>query len=63
MAHVPLGLPVTVFALSGVPARGLDEPIARRWGPRIAARGRHRDAVRSSKDDSVEVRGPRPAPP
>jgi hypothetical protein len=48
---------VAAFAPSGPVVVGLDETIARRWGATIAARGRYRDAVRSSKDDFVQVRG------
>ncbi len=57
VARVLLGLLVTAFAPTGVLVFGLDETIERRWGPRIAAKGLYRDAVRSSKDYFVKVSG------
>jgi hypothetical protein len=36
---------------------GIDETIERRWGPRIAARGIYRDAVRSSASHFVKTSG------
>jgi DDE superfamily endonuclease len=57
VARVLLGLLVAAFAPTGVLVFGLDETIERRWGPRIAARGLYRDAVRSSKDYFVKVSG------
>jgi hypothetical protein len=36
---------------------GMDETIERRWGPKIAARGIYRDAVRSSKAFFVKTSG------
>lgn len=36
---------------------GLDETIERRWGPKIAARGIYRDAVRSSQSHFVKASG------
>ena len=46
-AEVLLGLPVAAFAPSGPVAIGVDDTLERRWGKRIAARGIHRDPVRS----------------
>jgi hypothetical protein len=57
VARALLGLLVAAFAPVGPLVFGLDETIARRWGAKIAARGLYRDAVRSSKDDFVKVRG------
>jgi len=36
---------------------GIDETIERRWGPKIAARGIYRDAVRSSESHFVKTSG------
>jgi hypothetical protein len=36
---------------------GIDETIERRWGPKIAARGIYRDAVRSSQSHFVKASG------
>ncbi len=47
-AFVPPGAPVVV---------GLDETLERRWGRRIAARGVHRDPVRSSHGHLVKASG------
>ncbi len=57
VARVLLGLLVAVFAPAGPLVFGLDETIERRWGPRIAAKGLYRDAVRSSKEYFVKVSG------
>lgn len=38
---------------------GLDDPIERRWGKRIAARGLYRDPVRASHGHFVRASGPR----
>ncbi|HEU5329201.1 MAG TPA: transposase [Thermomicrobiales bacterium] len=57
VARVLLGLLVAVFAPVGPLVFGLDETIERRWGPKIAAKGLYRDAVRSSKDYFVKVSG------
>src|SRR5207247_1575183 len=57
VARVLLGLLVAAFAPAGPLVFGLDETIERRWGPRIAAKGLYRDAVRSSKDYFVKVSG------
>ena len=57
VSRVLLGLLVATFAPTGPLVLGLDETIARRWGARIAATGLYRDAVRSSKDYFVKVRG------
>jgi len=56
-SRVLLGLLVAAFAPAGPVVVGVDETIARRWGAKIAARGRYRDAVRSSKGYFVKVRG------
>jgi hypothetical protein len=42
---------------SGPLVFGIDETIERRWGPKIAARGIYRDAVRSSKSHFVKASG------
>jgi hypothetical protein len=52
-----LGLLVAAFAPTGPLILGLDETIERRWGPKIAAKGLYRDAVRSSKGYFVKVSG------
>jgi DDE superfamily endonuclease len=57
VARVLLGQLVAALAPTGVLVVGLDETIERRWGPRIAAKGLYRDAVRSSKDYFVKVSG------
>ena len=57
VSRVLLGLLVATFAPTGPRILGLDETIERRWGAQIAARGRYRDAVRSSKDYLVTVSG------
>ena len=57
VARVLLGLLVAVFAPAGPLGFGLDETSERRWGPKIAAKGLYRDAVRSSKDYFVTVSG------
>jgi len=57
VSQVLLGLLVATFAPTGPLVFGLDETIERRWGPQIAAKGLYRDAVRSSKDYFVKVRG------
>ncbi len=57
VARVLLGLLVAAFVPTGPLVFGLDETIERRWGAKIAAKGRYRDAVRSSKDYFVKVSG------
>lgn len=57
VARVLLAQLVAALAPTGVLVVGLDETIERRWGPRIAAKGLYRDAVRSSKDYFVKVSG------
>jgi hypothetical protein len=57
VARALLGQLVAALAPTGVLVVGLDETIERRWGPRIAAKGLYRDAVRSSKDYFVKVSG------
>jgi hypothetical protein len=42
---------------SGPLVFGIDETIERRWGPKIAARGIYRDAVRSSRSHFVKASG------
>jgi len=48
---------VTAFLPDGPLVFGLDETLERRWGPRIAARGIYRDAVRSSDAHLVKCSG------
>ena len=48
---------VAAFLPEGPLVFGLDETLERRWGPRIAARGIYRDAVRSSKSHVVKCSG------
>jgi len=57
VSRVLLGLLVAAFAPGGPLVLGLDETVERRWGAQIAARGRYRDAVRSSKGYFVKVSG------
>ncbi len=57
VSRVLLGLLVAAFAPTGPLILGLDETIGRRWGPKIAATGRYRDAVRSSTGYFVKVSG------
>jgi len=59
LARVLLGLLVAAFAPAGPLVVGLDEPVERRWGAPLAAKGRYRDAVRSSKGYFVKVSGRR----
>ena len=59
VARVLRGLLGAAFAPCGPPVVGVDEPIARRWGAKIAAKGPYRDAVRSSTGYFVRVGGPR----
>jgi len=48
---------VAAFLPAGPLVFGLDETLERRWGPRIAARGIYRDAVRSSGAHLVKCSG------
>ena len=48
---------VATFLPVGPLVFGLDETLERRWGPRIAARGIYRDAVRSSNSHLVKCSG------
>ena len=48
---------VNVFVPEGVLVMGIDDPIERRWGRRIAARGIYRDPVRSSDSHFVKTSG------
>jgi len=57
VSRVLPGLLVAAFAPAGPVVVGLDETIERRWGAKIAAKGRYRDAVRSSKGYFVKVSG------
>lgn len=57
VSRVLRGRLVATCAPAGPLVSGRDETIARRWGPRIAATGRYRDAVRSSKASCVKVSG------
>ena len=52
-----LGQLVATFLPVGPLVFGLDETLERRWGPRIAARGIYRDAVRSSESHLVKCSG------
>ena len=52
-----LGQLVSTFLPAGPLVFGLDETLERRWGPRIAARGIYRDAVRSSGAHLVKCSG------
>lgn len=52
-----LGQLVATFLPAGPLVFGLDETLERRWGPRIAARGIYRDAVRSSESHLVKCSG------
>ena len=56
-SHVLLGQLVAAFLPAGPLVFGLDETLERRWGPRIAARGIYRDAVRSSEAHLVKCSG------
>ena len=56
-ARILLGQLVTAFVGTGPLVLALDETLERRWGPRIAARGIYRDAVRSSAAHLVKCSG------
>ena len=56
-SRVLLGQLVAAFLPAGPLVFGLDETLERRWGPRIAARGIYRDAVRSSGAHLVKCSG------
>ncbi len=56
-AHVLLGLLLEAFAPKGPVVLGLDDTIERRRGKRIAAKGIHRDPVRSSHGHFVKASG------
>ena len=56
-SRVLLGQLVAAFLPAGPLVFGLDETLERRWGPRIAARGIYRDAVRSSQAHLVKCSG------
>src|SRR3954453_15740029 len=56
-ARLLLGLLIAVFAPSGPVLLGIDDTIERRRGKRIAAKGIHRDPVRSSKGPLVKASG------
>ena len=58
LAQVLLRLLVMSFVPADQPlVLGIDPTIERRWGPKIAARGIYRDAVRSSESHFVKVSG------
>ena len=57
--RVPLRLLAAAFAPDGPPVFGVDEPVERRRGKRIAATGIERGPVRSSRDFFVEASGRR----
>jgi hypothetical protein len=48
---------VATFAPTGPLAFGVDDTVERRRGPRIAAKGTYRDAVRSSHARFVQTSG------
>src|SRR3954465_7308429 len=52
-----LRLLVSSFVPDGPVIIGLDDPLERRWGARIAARGIYRDPVRSSHGHFVKASG------
>jgi hypothetical protein len=56
-SRILLRLLVRAFAPHGPLVFGLDGPLERRWGARIAARGIYRDPVRSSRSHFVKVSG------
>ncbi|MGI4871761.1 MAG: transposase [Janthinobacterium lividum] len=56
-SRVLLAQLVAAFLPAGPLIFGLDETLERRWGPRIAARGIYRDAVRNSKAQLVKGSG------
>jgi len=56
-ARLMLGLLVAAFAPAGPVVLGIDDTIERRRGKRIAAKGIHRDPVRSSHGHFVKARG------
>src|SRR4051794_14244945 len=56
-ARLLLGLLIAAFAPAGPVVLGIDDPIERRRGKRIAARGIYRDPVRSSKGHFVKASG------
>jgi len=56
-SRVLLSQLVAAFLPAGPLVFGLDETLERRWGPRIAARGIYRDAVRSSEAHLVKCSG------
>jgi hypothetical protein len=58
VAQTLLHLLLATFCPGGEPlVLGIDETIERRWGPKIAARGIYRDAVRSSASHFVKASG------
>jgi hypothetical protein len=56
-ARILLGLLIAAFAPCGPVIMALDDPIERRWGRRIRARGIYRDPVRSSDAHFVKTSG------
>lgn len=58
LSRILLSLLVRMFVAGDAPIIvGLDEPIERRRGAKIAARGIYRDPVRSSKEHFVKTSG------
>ena len=57
VGRVLLGLLVAAFAPTGPLLFGIDETLERRRGQRIAAKGIHRDPVRSSRSHFVKASG------
>jgi hypothetical protein len=58
LSRILLGRRVTTLVAVGLPVLiGIDEPIERRWGPKIIERGSDRDPVRSSQSPGVQASG------
>lgn len=58
MSRLLLQLIITTFiAAGGTLEIVIDETLERRWGPRIAKRGHHRDKMKSSKQQSLTSSG------
>jgi DDE superfamily endonuclease len=56
-SRILLDLLIRTFVPSGPILVGLDDPIERRWGKQIQARGIYRDPVRSSRSHFVKTSG------
>jgi hypothetical protein len=57
VSRILLGLLVEAFVPEGPLILGIDEPLERRWGKKIRAKGVYRDPVRSSHQRFVKVSG------